>query len=142
MDVGQNTPMKRLRTGFLTMSLLIALLSGCAGKNQRVQIPTPSQTEIIGIASWYGDRHHGRRTASGEKYDQSAFTAAHRTLPFNSIVRVSNLENGRQVEVRINDRGPFAKNRIIDLSYAAAKSIGMIKAGTAKVRLEILSEQP
>jgi len=89
-----------------------------------------------GIASWYGHPYHGRRAASGEIYNMYAITAAHRTLPFGTEVRVHDLENGRDVEVRINDRGPFIEGRIIDLSFAAAQAMGM--SGIARVRLEIL----
>lgn len=92
-----------------------------------------------GVASWYGIPFHGHRTSNGEIYDMRQFTAAHRTLPFGAVVRVTNLRNGTQIEVRINDRGPFVANRIIDLSMAAAQAIEMIGTGTAPVRLEILS---
>ncbi len=92
-----------------------------------------------GVASWYGPKFHGRRTANGEVYNMYDLTAAHRTLPFGTRVQVTNLNNGRQVEVRINDRGPFIKNRIIDLSYTAARRIDMIGSGTAPVRLRQLS---
>lgn len=88
-----------------------------------------------GIASWYGNKFHGRRTASGERYDMYAMTAAHRTLPLPSYVRVTNLENGRSVVVRVNDRGPFHDNRIIDLSYAAASKTGMLGKGTSLVEV-------
>ena len=91
-----------------------------------------------GRASWYGPRFHGRRTASGERFNQSAHTAAHRNLPFGTRVKVTNLRNNRSVVVRINDRGPYVGGRIIDLSRAAAESIGMRGSGTAPVRLEIL----
>ena len=89
-----------------------------------------------GMASWYGHPYHGRRSASGEIYNMYDMTAAHRTLPFGTQVRVHDLENGRDVTVRINDRGPFVEGRIIDLSYAAAQAMGM--PGLARVRLEIL----
>jgi rare lipoprotein A len=92
-----------------------------------------------GVASWYGVPFNGRRTSNGEIYDMHTFTAAHRTLPFNCVVRVTNLNNGKQTEVRINDRGPFVANRVIDLSLAAAQAIEMWGPGTANVRLEILS---
>lgn len=92
-----------------------------------------------GVASWYGIPFQGRRTSNGEIYDMHEFTAAHRTLPFNAVVRVTNLRNGKQTEVRINDRGPFVANRVIDLSLSAAQSIEMVGAGTAPVRLEIIS---
>ena len=102
--------------------------------------PGPKTAPIIqgetGIASWYGHPFHGRRTANGEVYNMHEMTAAHRTLPFNTMVRVHNLENGRDVEVRITDRGPFVEGRIIDLSFVSAQAMGM--PGTALVRLEIL----
>ncbi len=92
-----------------------------------------------GVASWYGIPFNGHRTSNGEIYDMHEFTAAHRTLPFNCMVRVTNLDNGKQTEVRINDRGPFVANRIIDLSLSAAQAIEMVGPGTANVRLEIVS---
>ncbi len=95
-------------------------------------------TTYRGIASWYGPNFHGKRTSNGEIYDMHAFTAAHKTLPMNTMVKVTNLKNGKSTVVRINDRGPFVGNRIIDLSYAAAKKIGMIGRGTAPVRIEVL----
>lgn len=91
-----------------------------------------------GVASYYGRRFHGRRTANGERFDMSALTAAHKTLPFGSRVRVTNLANGRSVVVRINDRGPFSRGRHIDLSRRAAEEIGMISAGHARVQMELL----
>jgi rare lipoprotein A len=91
------------------------------------------------VASWYGVPFHGHRTSNGELYDMYQFTAAHRTLPFNAVVRVTNLRNGKQTEVRINDRGPFVANRIVDLSLAAARALDMVGTGTAPVRLELVS---
>jgi rare lipoprotein A len=91
-----------------------------------------------GVASWYGEKFHGRRTSSGETYDMYAMTAAHKTVPIPAYARVINLQNGRTVVVRINDRGPFAENRIIDLSYAAAHRLDMIREGTAMVEIEII----
>ncbi len=91
-----------------------------------------------GYASYYADEFHGRRTACGEIYDRNGYTAAHRSLPCGTIVKVVNLENGKSVVVRINDRGPFVRGRIIDLSYAAAKKIGMIRKGVVKVRIEVV----
>jgi 3D (Asp-Asp-Asp) domain-containing protein len=93
-----------------------------------------------GEASWYGDAFHGKLTASGEIYDQHEFTAAHRMLPLGTLVRVTNARNGRSVDVVINDRGPFIAGRIIDLSFAAAKRLGIIHGGTAPVFLEVLKE--
>jgi rare lipoprotein A len=94
-----------------------------------------------GIASWYGDEFAGRRTASGEIFNPNEITAAHRTLPMPSIVRVTNLENGRALAVRVNDRGPFAHGRIIDVSRRTAQLLGFHTQGTAKVRVEILAEE-
>ncbi|MFP4068034.1 MAG: septal ring lytic transglycosylase RlpA family protein [Spirochaetaceae bacterium] len=94
--------------------------------------------EREGLASWYGGKFHGRLTANGERYDADRLTAAHRTLPFGTVVKVTNLGNGESVTVRINDRGPFVDDRIIDLSRGAAERIGMTGAGVARVRLEIL----
>jgi rare lipoprotein A len=94
-----------------------------------------------GIASWYGKKFHGRATANGEIYDMNQLTAAHRTLPLPSIVRVINLENGRALKVRVNDRGPFARGRIIDLSRRAAQLLGFRYKGTARVRVEILADE-
>jgi rare lipoprotein A len=129
----------------LTLSFLL-FLGAC--HKQRVAVAPPigkappgsvlSPEEKVGVASWYGDPYHGRRTSNGETYNKYSMTAAHRTLPFDTVVKVDNLENGRNVKVRINDRGPFKDNRIIDLSYAAAKEINMIGPGTAKVSLEVL----
>lgn len=91
-----------------------------------------------GIGSWYGPGFHGRKTANGETYDQNGFTAAHPTLPLNALVRVTNLENGRSLVLRINDRGPFVGNRIIDLSRAAADHLGYAHQGTARVRVQVV----
>ncbi len=109
--------------------------------------PSPATMEVvergwtqIGEASWYGPGFHGNQTASGEVYDMEAMTAAHRRLPFGARVQIVNLDNGRETEVRINDRGPFARGRIIDLSRAAARDIGMLGSGTARVRIEVLEE--
>ena len=92
-----------------------------------------------GIASWYGNKFHGRKTSSGEKYDMYAMTAAHKTLPLPTYVEVTNLENGRQIIVRVNDRGPFRHNRIIDLSYVAAKKLGITRKGTGLVEVRAIN---
>lgn len=94
-----------------------------------------------GIASWYGPGFHGRPTANGERYNQNDLTAAHPTLPMPSLVRVTNLENGRSVDLRINDRGPFSKSRIIDVSHRAAQLLGFDRQGTAKVRVKVLRDE-
>jgi rare lipoprotein A len=101
--------------------------------------PVPGAYVEQGVASWYGVPFNGRRAANGEIYDMNRSTAAHRTLPFGSMVRVVNLDNGRQTQVRIIDRGPFVEGRIIDLSFAAARSVDMVGTGIAHVRLELLS---
>ena len=93
-----------------------------------------------GIASWYGPKFHGRRTANGEVYDMYGMPAAHKQLPFDTLVEVSTLDNGRKIQVRINDRGPFIRGRIIDLSFTAAERIGMVGPGTARVKIRVLGE--
>lgn len=122
------------RVGFAAVVLAIGLVSGCA--RPRVLPNAPFQT---GTASWYGPDFHGKTTSNREVYDMYEMTAAHPSLPFGTRVMVTNLDNGRSVEVRVNDRGPFVKNRIIDLSYAAARLLGMVGPGTAPVRLDLLS---
>ena len=112
-----------------------ALTTGCAKCPRPGTGPKANQS---GQASYYADRYHGRTTANGETFDMHALTAAHRTLPFNARVRVTNLNNGRFVTVRINDRGPFVKGRVIDLSYAAARKIDMVEAGVVPVHIELI----
>jgi rare lipoprotein A len=97
--------------------------------------------EKVGIASWYGPNFHGKETANGEIYNSDSVTAAHKTLPLPSIVRVTNLENGKMIMVRVNDRGPFAKDRIIDLSKKSATLLGFKEKGTAKVKVELLPDE-
>jgi len=101
-----------------------------------VQRQTPSLAET-GTASWYGSWHQGRLTASGERFNARAFTAAHRSLPFGTIIRVTNLATGETVKVRVNDRGPYIRGRTLDLSAAAAKALGITKDGVARVRIEM-----
>jgi rare lipoprotein A len=101
-------------------------------------VPPPAAFTQTGRASWYGDAHHGRRTANGERFDMHALTAAHPTLPFGTRLRVVNLDNDREVEVRVNDRGPSIPGRIIDLSYAAARALGALAAGIISVRLTVV----
>ena len=126
---------------FTTILLCAAALffnTGCGRKKVRaVKPPRIGQTET-GIASWYGHPYHGRRAANGEVYDMEQLTAAHRTLPFGTWVRVHNLSNDRDVEVRIQDRGPFIKDRIIDLSKAAAREIELLGPGITRVRLTVI----
>jgi len=103
--------------------------------------PHASSTETVGFASFYNRSFEGRRTASGERYDRHRLTAAHRTLPFGSRVRVTNLENGASVILEVNDRGPFRKGRVIDVSERAARELGFYRAGTARVRVEELANR-
>jgi rare lipoprotein A (peptidoglycan hydrolase) len=97
------------------------------------------KNEMEGLASWYGEDFNGRLTANGEVYDMYAFTAAHKTLPLGTVVKVTNVENGMTTQVRINDRGPYVEGRIIDLSRTAARALNMREQGTAKVKLEVVS---
>lgn len=114
------------------------LAVGCSN-NRKSSAPTSLGVPVErGIASWYGPRFHGRRTANGERYDMNELTAAHPSLPFGTKVGVRNTRTGREVVVRINDRGPFSKNRIIDLSYAAAREVGVVGPGTAAVELYLV----
>ena len=104
--------------------------------------PLPSSRVHRGMASWYGKRWQGRRTASGARYDRHQLTAAHRTAPFGTQALVTNLANGRVVRVRITDRGPHTRQRILDLSYAAARQLAMLQTGTARVQVEWLTAAP
>ncbi len=124
------------RFGFLTVSLLLGLLlvtDGCINPFRLF-----FRHDLRGQASWYGEDYHGRTTANGERYNMYALTAAHRTLPFNTRVRVTNLKNGRRVVVRINDRGPWIRGRVIDLSYEAARRIRMVEDGLVPVIVEVI----
>jgi hypothetical protein len=138
-------PLAWIASGVLFVVAACAPTSGIgtaaptAGASEPAQaVRLPSLTAFEGLASWYGPGFAGRRTASGEVFDPSQLTAAHRTLPFGTRVRVTNLENGRSVELRITDRGPFKPDRIIDLSRAAAEAIEMVRTGVARVRVEPL----
>ena len=137
------------------VSVLLGLLQGCVLMEERPHpLGTPAVTNVIkpgpsrldrpqkmeiGQDSWYGPKFHGKKTASGVIFNQAEFTAAHRNLPLGSRVRVTNLENEKHVEVEINDRGPFVPGRIIDLSRAAARALGMLEDGVTPVRVEVLS---
>lgn len=118
--------------------LLVFGVAGCRKKTRTAKPPRIGSTET-GIASWYGHPYHGRQAANGEIYDMEKLTAAHRTLPFETWVRVHNLTNDKTVDVRIQDRGPFVDKRIIDLSRAAARHIDLIGPGIAKVKLTIIA---
>src|SRR2546425_10922641 len=126
----------------LLLAFAAAALTGCAHRKHAATAPpaapAPGATET-GIASWYGHPYHGRPAANGEIYDMDKMTAAHRTLPFGTWARVTNLGNDKTVDVRIIDRGPFIDGRIIDLSHAAARAIDLIGPGVTQVRVEIIS---
>ncbi len=145
-----------MRLGFVALTCVLFFGVGCASKSQvrpddergpskRVE-DGPRELERgglfggrepvqEGVASWYGAYHQGKKTASGQPFDKEDLTAAHRTLKFGTCVRVRNVGNGREVQVRVNDRGPYAKNRVIDVSEAAARELGMIEKGIARVQL-------
>ncbi|WP_302851579.1 septal ring lytic transglycosylase RlpA family protein [Sphingopyxis sp. USTB-05] len=127
--------------------MMIPLLLTVSAAAQEVEVTDNPIADIVdeteiggGMASYYGNELAGNRTASGERFDPAQLTAAHRSLPFGSLVRVTNTSNGDSVVVRINDRGPFAHGRVIDVSTAAAREIGMHRSGTARVKLALLSD--
>ena len=153
----------KILDGTCLLALLVSVLTACGGPSYRVRVLDTTDSSLKGtqrpyevngerfdplrtadgfseegMASWYGGDFHGRKTSNGETYDMHLPTAAHKTLPMNVYVRVTNLANERQSVVRINDRGPFIKGRIIDLSYVAAKELGVVGPGTAPVRVEAL----
>lgn len=136
-----------MRRELIVLIAILIALAGCGRKKRARIVPLPPTAVSVGmtetgIASWYGHPYHGRASASGEIYDMEQMTAAHRTLPFQTWVRVHDLQNGKTVDVRINDRGPFVDGRVIDISHAAAKSLAMIGPGTAKVRIEVIKTPP
>jgi len=131
-----------MRAVLLTVSIAL-FLAGCGHKPRAQRVPPPPGSVRVGyaetgLASWYGHPYHGRRAANGEIYDMEQMTAAHRTLPFNTWVRVQNLENHRTAEVRIIDRGPFVDGRVIDVSHAAARQLEFLGPGTARVRFTVV----
>lgn len=125
----------RLVLWLLAASACVAFLSACS--MHRYDKPRVGTTQR-GVASWYGEPFHGRKTASGEVYDMHGLTAAHRELPLGTVVEVRNLDNGRKITLRVNDRGPFVKGRVLDVSYAGAKELGMVGPGTARVELRVV----
>jgi rare lipoprotein A len=136
--------LKQISLLLLSLLLLVWGLDGCAGRRaERGAYPTGYPVGHVerGVASWYGPGFHGNKTANGERYDMHQLTAAHRTLPLGSMAEVRSLSNGRKVTVRINDRGPFAKGRIIDLSLAAAQALAMTGNGTDQVELRVVAYQ-
>jgi len=122
---------------FISVFLLAAMLVGC-GAIFGTGMPCKGRPQT-GTASWYGKKYHGRKTACGEIFDMHKLTAAHKKLPLGTMVKVTNLKNGKCVVVKVNDRGPFVRGRIIDLSYAAAEKIGMLKDGITKVKIEVIN---
>ena len=122
-------------TGHATLAVSLLLLLGACASTPDNSAGRYSET---GLASWYGKPYHGRPTASGERFNRHDLTAAHRTLPFGTVVEVKHLGNGKTVKVTINDRGPFVKGRILDLSEAAAKRLNMLNEGVARVRVTAL----
>jgi rare lipoprotein A len=148
--------MKKPNLKILTLYLvfLMLFLAACVPRHRILyerRTPPPEKGAIEkreprgvqqGIASWYGADFHGKQTSSGEVYDMHQLTCAHNTLPLGTMVMVTNLENGRSVELKVNDRGPFVKERIIDVSYAAAQMLGMWEKGTAPVKVEVISLAP
>lgn len=129
----------RVRGTVLALGLLLAgptAQAASAGVTE-VSLSLP-QRHHQGVASWYGGRHQGRKTASGEIFSIAKRTAAHRSLPLGTVIRVTNLDNGRHCLVRVNDRGPYVEGRILDLSEQAARDIGMHEAGTALVRIDVV----
>ena len=114
-------------------------VSGQVKKVSYSPVSAKAKFASSGVASYYGPGFHGRRTANGERFDMHAMTAAHRTLPFGTLIKVTNLSNGKSTIVRVNDRGPYVGNRVIDLSVAAAKEIGSTHSGTARVNLEVIN---
>lgn len=125
--------------GAATLVLLATAWACGGGRRSRGPESVPRRDRVQeGVASWYGKDFHGRPTASGETYDMNGLSAAHRTLPLGTRARVKNLENGREVELKINDRGPFVRGRVLDCSYGAAKALGFAGQGLARVRIEVL----
>jgi rare lipoprotein A len=123
----------------LFLLTVLCLTPACAATRPSSPPEARLAFEEEGYASFYGAEHHGKRTASGERFDARRLTAAHRTLPFGTRVRVTNLDNGRRVIVTVTDRGPYRRERVIDVSRRAAKDLGFLRAGTARVRLEVVS---
>ena len=139
--IGYLNHMKKLKIIFTALVLMI--LAGCTSTSAVGSSKTKDYAKshiLIGQASWYGNKFHGKLTASGETYNMNAYTSAHRTLPFGTIVRVTNTANNKSVDVKVNDRGPHVKGRVIDLSYKAFTQIGNVKEGTIPVKIEIIDD--
>jgi rare lipoprotein A len=156
-NLANGTGMQTRPVGYVAIAIVTTAFYGCFAPTVRMGSPgeqravrvTPVSATIPeadasalktqeGVASYYADEFNGRKTSNGEVFDMNKLTCAHLTYPFGTILRVVNLDNGKACEVRVNDRGPFVDNRIIDLSYGAAKEVGLIGPGTARVRLEVI----
>ncbi len=135
----------KIRIAITSFVFIVLIITGCASAPRYV-IRRPVKgnpgeftfEKQVGVASYYGAEFHGRPTASGEIFDMDGFTCAHRTLPLGTTVRITNLENGKSIELKVNDRGPFVDGRIVDLSRGAAEKLGMIQSGTAIVKIEVV----
>ncbi len=128
------------RGAYAVLPLAGCLLLGGCSSLQKGEIPLDVGIKDRGVASWYGKEFHGKQAANGEIFNMMAFTAAHRKLPLGTVVRVLNLSNGKSVKVRINDRGPYIEGRMLDLSYAAARELGMVEVGTSPVQIEVVGD--
>lgn len=128
------------KIGYATISLLACLFLSACSSLPKGDLSLDLGIKDRGIASWYGKDFHGKLAANGEVFDMTAYTAAHRKLPLGSLVRVVNLANGKSVQVRINDRGPYIPGRMLDLSHAAALELDMVEAGTSVVQIEVIGE--
>jgi rare lipoprotein A len=127
------------RAALALLGAMAGLMPGAGGATAAPERPAATAPgAVVGLASFYGPGFHGRRKANGERFDQHAMTAAHRGYPFGTRVRVTNLVNGRAVELRITDRGPFVRGRIVDVSYGAARRLGFVERGVTRVRVERL----
>lgn len=129
--------MQMIRRALVAVAIALTISAG-AGVAEAHQ--TGAARLIAGPASWYGPGFHGRQTANGERFDQNAMTAAHKSLPFGTKLRVTNKDNGKSVVVRVNDRGPYAGGRVLDLSKGAAGKIGMLNSGVASVKIEVIGD--
>lgn len=139
-----NNKLKRMKKlNLIFVALILNLLVGCSSASAISHDKTTSYSsthQLTGKASWYSQKFHGKRTASGERYNKGAYTAAHKSLPFGTIVRVTNTANDKKVDVKINDRGPFVKGRVIDLSQEAFEQIGSVKKGVVPIKIEIIDD--
>jgi len=129
-----------LAAAVVTITLVVSSCASTKPSRPAAAAPAPG-TRIVGLASWYGQKHQGRATASGEAFDMNKLTAAHRTMPFGTRLRVTSVETGRSVVVRVNDRGPWANDRVLDVSLAAARTLGMVGDGVTRVEIIVLGPQ-